>query len=186
MAEEIALNNITPETCFVPATHKGKGRRTAVAPGATAARYLHYGRITLGADDAPISFQNNDHETGLICLNGAAKVSSAGETFELSRYDAVYIPRDSNIEVQANGAEGCDLAEVSAPVSQRYPVKFVSYSEVRQESQAASDRRQTTGRTRPERLDWSECGCRSDHGRRHLLHTGQLDLLASARAFAHA
>lgn len=132
MAEDIALNNITPETCFVPATHKGKGRRTVVAPGATAARFLHYGRITLGADDAPISFQNNEHETGLICLNGTAKVSSTGENFELSRYDAVYIPRDSNIEVQANGAEGCDLAEVSAPVSQRYPVKFVSYSEVRQ------------------------------------------------------
>jgi len=132
MAEDIAPNNITAETCFVPATHKGKGRRTAVAPGATAARYLHYGRITLGTDDAPISFQNNDHETGLICLNGAAKVSSSGETFELSRYDAVYIPRDSNIEVQANGTQGCDLAEVSAPVSQRYPAKFVSYSEVRQ------------------------------------------------------
>lgn len=129
---EVTFNNITPETCFVPATHKGKGRRTSVAPGATASRYLHYGRITLAADDAPISFENNEHETGLICLNGAARVSSGGESFELSRYDAVYIPRDSSIEVQANGAEGCDLAEVSAPVSQRYPVKFVSYSEVRQ------------------------------------------------------
>lgn len=129
---EVTFNNITPETCFVPATHKGKGRRTSVAPGATASRYLHYGRITLAPDDAPISFENGEHETGLICLNGAARVSSGGESFELSRYDAVYIPRDSSIEVQANGAEGCDLAEVSAPVSQRYPVKFVSYSEVRQ------------------------------------------------------
>jgi len=129
---DVTFNNITPETCFVPATHKGKGRRTSVAPGATASRYLHYGRITLGADDAPISFENGEHETGLICLNGAARVSAGGESFELSRYDAVYIPRDSTIEVQTNGAEGCDLAEVSAPVSQRYPVKFVSYSEVRQ------------------------------------------------------
>jgi 5-deoxy-glucuronate isomerase len=132
MSENITLNNISPETCFVPATHKGKGRRTSVAPGATAARYLHYGRITLGANDAPISFENDEHETGLICLNGAARVSTGDESFELSRYDAVYIPRDSSIEVQANGAEGCDLAEVSAPVSQGYPVKFVSYSEVRQ------------------------------------------------------
>ena len=129
---DVTFNNITPETCFVPATHKGKGRRTSVAPGATASRYLHYGRITLGADDAPISFENGEQETGLICLNGAARVSAGGESFELSRYDAVYIPRDSTIEVQTNGAEGCDLAEVSAPVSQRYPVKFVSYSEVRQ------------------------------------------------------
>ncbi len=129
---EVTFNNITAETCFVPATHKGKGRRTSVAPGATASRYLHYGRITLGADDASISFENGEHETGLICLNGAARVSSGEEGFDLSRYDAVYIPRDSKIEVQPTGAEGCDLAEVSAPVSQRYPLKFVSYSEVRQ------------------------------------------------------
>jgi 5-deoxy-glucuronate isomerase len=132
MSEDTTLNSITPETCFVPATHKGTGRRTSVAPGATASRFLHYGRITLGADDAPINFENGEHETGLICLNGAATVSSGGESFNLSRYDAVYIPRDSSIEVKANGAEGCDLAEVSAPVSQRYPAKFVSYSEVRQ------------------------------------------------------
>jgi 5-deoxy-glucuronate isomerase len=65
-------------------------------------------------------------------LNGAATVSTDGQSFELERYDTVYIPRDSQIEVKANGAEGCDLAEVSAPVSQRYPLKFVSYKEVRQ------------------------------------------------------
>lgn len=132
MAQELALNNITPETCFVPATHKGKGRRTAVAPGPTAARYLHYGRITLGADDAAITFENNDHETGLVCLNGTAKVATANQTFELSRYDTVYIPRDSTIEVKANGAEGCDLAEISAPVAKRYPVQFVSFADIRQ------------------------------------------------------
>jgi 5-deoxy-glucuronate isomerase len=87
MAQELAPINITPETCFVPATHKGKGRRSAVAPGDTAARYLHYGRITLDANDAPVTFENNDHETGLVCLNGSAKVSTAGEVFELGRYD---------------------------------------------------------------------------------------------------
>jgi 5-deoxy-glucuronate isomerase len=132
MAQEPVLNNITPETCFVPATHEGKGRRTAVAPGATAARYLHYGRITLGAEDAPLSFANTYHETGLICLNGAAIVSTDGQSFELDRYDTVYVPRDSQIEVKASGAKGCDLAEVSAPVSKRYQVKFVSYKDVRQ------------------------------------------------------
>ena len=132
MAQERALYNITPETCFVPATHKGKGRRTAVAPGATAARYLHYGRISVEAGDAPINFQNSDHETGLVCLKGSAKVSTGGETFELSRYDSVYVPRDSNIEVEAKGAEGCDLAEISAPVANRYPLKFIAFADVLQ------------------------------------------------------
>ncbi len=131
MAQELALNSISSETCFIPATHKGAGRRTAVAPGATATRYLHYGRIGLEAGDAAISFQNDDHETGLICLKGSAKVSTGGETFELSRYDAVYIPRDSTVEVAAN-AEGCDLAEISAPVANRYPLKFIGFADIRQ------------------------------------------------------
>jgi len=130
MDQEVVQNPITPETCFVPKTHEGTGRRTAVAPGATAARYLHYGRITLAAGDAPISFNSDDHEVGLICLNGKATVKTEGQTFDLDRYDAVYVPRDSNIEV--NAPEGCDLAEVSAPVAKRYPLKFVSYKEVRQ------------------------------------------------------
>jgi 5-deoxy-glucuronate isomerase len=103
-----------------------------VAPGDTAARYLHYGRIKLGVDDAPITFENNDHETGLICLNGTAIVSTDGEMFELSRYDSVYIPRDSNIGVATNSADGCDLAEISAPVENRYPLKFVAWADIRQ------------------------------------------------------
>ena len=132
MNEEVTQNPITPETCFVPKTHEGKGRRTAVSPGRTASRYLHYGRITLDAGDAPLKFTSDDHEVGLICLNGKAAVKANGEAFALDRYDAVYIPRDSEIEVEANGPNGCDLAEVSAPVEKRYPVKFVSYNEVRQ------------------------------------------------------
>jgi 5-deoxy-glucuronate isomerase len=130
MDQEVIQNPITPETCFVPKTHEGKGRRTAVRPGKTAARYLHYGRITLAAGDPPLQFNNNDHEVGLICLNGKATVRADGETFDLDRYDAVYVPRDSEIEVATT--EGCDLAEVSAPVEKRYPLKFVSYKEVRQ------------------------------------------------------
>ena len=125
-------NPITSETCFVPKTHEGKGRRNAVAPGPTAARYLHYGRITLDAGDAPVEFNSGEHEIGLICLNGKASVNANTESFELDRYDAVYVPRDSQIAVEASGPSGCDLAEVSAPVDKRYPMKFVSYKEVRE------------------------------------------------------
>jgi 5-deoxy-glucuronate isomerase len=127
---EVRQNPITPETCFVPKTHEGRGRRTGFAQGATAARYLHYGRITLAAGDVPITFSSGEHEVGLICLNGKATVRANGEEFTLDQYDAVYVPRDSEIEV--SGPDGCDLAEVSAPVEKRYPLKFVSYKEVRQ------------------------------------------------------
>jgi 5-deoxy-glucuronate isomerase len=132
MSQELKQNPITQETCFVPATHIGSGRRTAVAPGATAARFLHYGRITIAAGDAPLKFKTENHETGLICLNGKAAIKTDGQTFQLDRYDAVYVPRDSDVEVTGDSQVGCDLAEVSAPVDNRYPVKFVSYKEVRQ------------------------------------------------------
>jgi 5-deoxy-glucuronate isomerase len=132
MSQELKQNPITQETCFVPATHLGTGRRTAVAPGATAARFLHYGRITIAAGDAPLKFNTENHETGLICLNGKAAIKTEGQTFQLDRYDAVYVPRDSDVEVTGDSQAGCDLAEVSAPVDNRYPVKFVSYKEVRQ------------------------------------------------------
>ena len=124
-------NEITKETCYVPATHEGRGRRTAVAPGQTAARYLHYGRITLDAGDGVLSFENGTHETGLVCLKGSAEVTAGGETYSLTRYDALYVPRDSRVEVRPGG-EGCDLAELSAPVEGLYPVQFVRFAEVRQ------------------------------------------------------
>ena len=132
MSQEIKQNPITQETCFVPQTHKGKGRRTSVAPGSTASRFLHYGRITLDATDAAEKFNSKDHEVGLICLKGTATITANGESFDLEQYDSVYAPRDADIEVKP-GASGCDLAEISAPVEKKYPVKFVSYKEVRKD-----------------------------------------------------
>ena len=90
---------------------------------------LHYGRIILDAGEAAVRFANLDHETGLICLKGGAIVSVAGESFELVPYDSLYIPRDSELEVKP-GLDGCDLAEVSAPVEKRYPLRFVRYADV--------------------------------------------------------
>ena len=104
MDQELIQNPITPETCFVPKTHEGKGTPHRGGAWSTAARYLHYGRITLGCGGcARIKFNSNDHEVGLICLNGKATVRANGESFELDRYDAVYVPRDSEIEVEASG-----------------------------------------------------------------------------------
>ena len=131
MSQAVKQNPITPATCFVPRTHEGKGRRLAVAPGTTASRYLHYGRITLDANDSPLKFDTAQRETGLICLRGSATVLTGDESYQLNQYDALYVSRDSQVEVRPGG-EGCDLAEVSAPVEKQYPTKFVSFKEVRE------------------------------------------------------
>jgi 5-deoxy-D-glucuronate isomerase len=76
---------------------------------------------------------------------GRARAVVAGEAFELTPYDALYIPRDSDIEVAAFSG-GCDLAEFSAPVERRYPLQFVSYPEVRHRRRALPSARPGTGR----------------------------------------
>ena len=117
--------------CVRRATHKVRGRTQWLAPGDGAVKHLHYGRIILDAD-RNLEFATAGRETGLISLRGHAEITSAGQRFQLTPYDGLYIPRDRDVRVDA-GAEGCDLAEISAPVSGDYPMQFVSYQDVRQD-----------------------------------------------------
>jgi 5-deoxy-glucuronate isomerase len=126
------METIAPGTCVVRDTAARKGRTRAVTPGATASRHLHYGRIILDAEDAPVSVETGDCETGLICLGGAATVDANGQAYRLAKYDALYLPRDLMFTV-APGPNGCDLAEIAAPVSASHPVQFVSFAEVQKD-----------------------------------------------------
>ena len=130
---EITNQPITAESCVVRNTNSRKGRTRSIAPGATSARHLHYGRIILDAGDEPIRLSTAEHETSLICLKGGATVDVEGGSFELGLYDSLYIPRDSEVEVVA-GVEGCDIAEVSSPVANRYPVQLVRFADVQKDS----------------------------------------------------
>jgi 5-deoxy-glucuronate isomerase len=121
--------SLSADRCVIRDTGAGTGRTRSVSPGLTAARHLHYGRIILGADADPARFETGTHETGLVALRGKATVDTGGQTFTLAPYDALYIPRDSDVRV-APGKQGCDLAELSAPVSQRYPLQFVRFADV--------------------------------------------------------
>jgi len=46
----------------------------------------------------------------------------------LEKYDSLYVPRDSVIEVSSSG--GADLAEFSCDVAGKYPLKFVRYADL--------------------------------------------------------
>ena len=106
---------ITEAGCVRRGTHLRKGRTKSLVPGETAVRQLHYGRIILDGADQPLSFSSGGLETGLICLRGSGSIEAAGLRFELSKYDALYVPRSSVVTVTPGS--GCfDLAEVAAPV----------------------------------------------------------------------
>jgi 5-deoxy-glucuronate isomerase len=124
--------SLTLENCVVRDTAARKGRTRTVSPGPTSAKHLHYGRIILDEGDAELSFSSGEHEIGLILLSGAASATADGRTCEMVRYDALYVPRDCAIRIKA-GTGGCDFAEVSAPVRQRFPVQFVPFADVQKD-----------------------------------------------------
>jgi len=109
-------------------TNARTGRYLSVTPQNSTMRHLAYGRVILNSSQPSVSFSNEDRETGLICLSGKARVKSAGKEFELGKFDAIYIPRDSSVEISTSNS--VDLAEFSAEVSAKYPLKVVRYADV--------------------------------------------------------
>lgn len=128
----MTLPSIDPKTCIVRNTGSRKGRHISVTPENTASQHLHYGRIILDAGDAPLDVDPGMHETGLICLKGGATVRLGAEQYALVPYDALYIPRITRFTVSA-GSAGCDLAELSSPVDQHYPIQFICYADVQKD-----------------------------------------------------
>ena len=113
-------------------THSGLGRHISVTPENSSMRHLAYGRIILNAPQPSAAFSNGGRETSLICLSGQAQVKADGNEMTLGKYDALYIPRDSRVEIKTESS--VDVAEFSAEVEKRYPLKLVRSSEVSAES----------------------------------------------------
>jgi 5-deoxy-glucuronate isomerase len=126
------IETLAPGTCIVRDTASKKGRTRTVAPGTTASRHLHYGRIILDANDPPVAFGSGGFETVLICLGGTASVVAERQAFSLSKYDSLYVPRLAEVTVTP-GPSGCDVAEIAAPVTKTHPVQFVSFADVQRD-----------------------------------------------------
>ncbi len=108
-------------------TNAKSGRHVAVTPQNSTMRHLAYARIRLNGSQPSVAFSNGNRESGLICLSGKAEVKTGGDEFELGQYDAVYIPRDSTIEVSTTSET--DIAEFSSDVEGTYPLQIVRYAE---------------------------------------------------------
>ena len=122
------------------------GRRIAVTPQNSTNKHLSYGRIRLNGETNSVSFANGKEETGFLVLSGEALVKTAGQEIKLGQYDALYIPRDSQISVSTTNA--VDIAEFSAPVDHHYPLHYVNYAEMSQDPGLKFDAGQGTGAAR--------------------------------------
>jgi 5-deoxy-glucuronate isomerase len=112
-------------------TNGQTGRHLAVTPENSTMRHLCYGRIILNSSKTSVTFSNGNRETGLLCLSGNATVKVGGKGFEIGKFDAIYIPRDSSIEISTSNS--VDLAEFSSDVTGTYPLKVVRYAEVQKD-----------------------------------------------------
>ncbi len=109
-------------------TNSQTGRHLSVTPENSTMLHLSYGRILLDSSSPVVSFANGDRETGLICLSGKATVKTGSKEFAMGQFDAIYVPRDSTIEISTTSS--VDFAEFSADVQGKYQVQLVRHADV--------------------------------------------------------
>lgn len=110
-------------------TAEKKGRNIVITPQNSALEYLSVGRIILEKYSDEISFSSNENEISLICLNGSGYVTIDKMTFSLVKYDAIYIPRDSEVVVQTK--DNVDFVECSAPVNHKFEPAHVKFDKIK-------------------------------------------------------
>lgn len=109
-------------------TNRQKGRHVSITPENSSMKHLVYGRIILDKDEPRAAFSTDKLETGLICLSGECTIKADGETNKIGRYDSIYIPRDTDVEITTESS--VDMVECSAEVENLYPLQVVRYEDV--------------------------------------------------------
>jgi 5-deoxy-glucuronate isomerase len=109
-------------------TNSQKGRYISITPENSAMQHLVYGRIILDQGLPRVKFATGALETGLICLSGECTINADGQTNKLNRYDSIYLPRDTEVEITTGSS--VDLVECSSRVEKKYPLQVVRYEDV--------------------------------------------------------
>jgi 5-deoxy-D-glucuronate isomerase len=110
-------------------TDRIQGRKRIIHEFNTGLEFLRYGRIVLGPGGGEeVKVESGDEEIGFVCLAGKGTITTDGQTFQLGKYDALYLPRDSRCTIASSGS--FDVAEMASPASKKYPVQCVRFQEV--------------------------------------------------------
>lgn len=118
----------TKDRLIFHGTNSKKGRNVSITPDNSLMKHLVYGRIILDQGEPSAKFSTGALETGLICLSGECTLVADGQTNKLGQYDSIYIPRDTEVEI--NTATKVDLVECSAEVDNKYPLQVVRFADV--------------------------------------------------------
>jgi 5-deoxy-glucuronate isomerase len=118
----------TKDRLIFHGTNSKKGRSVSITPDNSLMKHLVYGRVILDQEEPSAKFSTGALETGLICLAGECTIIADGQTNNIARYDSIYIPRDTEVEIKT--ATTVDLVECSAEVDNKYPLQVVRYTDV--------------------------------------------------------
>src|SRR4051812_13490059 len=128
-----ALPPMQPDSQFLfRGTASQKGRHLFVSPENSSMRQLYYGRIILDREVPRVSFESGAREVALLVMRGSCEVVARGQKIALGRYDALYVPRDSSVEVTSTA--GVDIVECAANVEGDYPLQLIRYADVEKDS----------------------------------------------------
>src|SRR5207247_3636718 len=117
-------------------TNARKGMHISITPENSLMKHLVYGRIILDPETASVAFSTGALETGLICMSGDCTIKTDGQTNRIERYDSIYLPRDTEVEIATDSA--VDLVECSAEVEKKYPLQVVRYADGEKDSSPKS------------------------------------------------
>jgi 5-deoxy-glucuronate isomerase len=106
-------------------TASNKGRNVVITPDNSAFQFLSVARIVLDKDTPTARGQNTDAETTLLCLHGKGAVSVEGKSFELSRFDGLYITRGAEFTFTTD--DSFDVVESSCPTAKVHPTRYVNF-----------------------------------------------------------
>jgi 5-deoxy-glucuronate isomerase len=118
-------------------TGRVQGRRRIIHQYNTGLEFLRYGRLVIGESGGKVEVDSLDEEIGFICLRGNGSIEANGNRYSLTKYDALYLPREGHCTVSSRGA--FDLAECAAPSSRKYPVQFVQFEKILKDSDLAKE-----------------------------------------------
>jgi 5-deoxy-glucuronate isomerase len=122
----------TTEQQIFRGTNRKKGRHISITPENSSMKHLVYGRVILDQEMPQVAFGTGELESGFICLSGECSIKAEGQTFSIGRYDSIYLPRDTEVEISTESA--VDLALCAAAVERKYPLQVVLYADVEKNS----------------------------------------------------
>lgn len=124
---QLGLDKIPAQVFRETNTHEGW--KEFFSPDTGAMQYLSYARLVLSDKVTSHTLSTGKNEYALFCVKAPITVTVAGQNFDLSQHDILYVPR--NTEAVITGAPGSDLVAAGSISDKDAKPQLVRYADVK-------------------------------------------------------